>query len=178
MHDYYSILGVHQNDKLEDIKKAYRIRAFEYHPDRGGSHEKMLLINEAWLILSNPTTRSHYDTARANINNEEAQKTARKEAQNSQQKAQEYPRKWDDFERWFNANYGTTSYAMGLKVPTGGNSAGRWLFILGGAFLGILLAANIIESQHIRSGAAGIAIPLSAGGAWLGVVLHYMMSKK
>ena len=101
------------------------MKAFEYHPDRGGSHEKMLLINEAWHILSDQNTRSHYDSARANKNNEAAQRTAQKEAQESQQKARVYPRKWDDFEPWFNKYYGTTDYAMGLKVPTGGESASR-----------------------------------------------------
>jgi hypothetical protein len=135
-------------------------------------------VTEAWHILSDPTTRSHYDSARANKTNEAAQRTAQKEAQDIKQKASEYPRKWDDFERWFNKYYGTTDYAMGLKVPTGGNSASRWIFIIGGGFLGLLLAANIVQSQNMRSGVGGIVMLLSAGGAWLGVFIHYLIRKK
>jgi curved DNA-binding protein CbpA len=177
MHDYYSILGISPYSNFETIKQAYRKRAIECHPDRGGSHEQMILVNEAWLILSDSTTRSHYDSAIKNIDDELAQRTAQKDSQDNRQKAEEYPKKWDDFKRWFDDNYDTTYFAMGLKVPTGGADSTRWLFIIAGGFLGLLLASSLI-SQGNGHGNAGIAIPLIAGGAWLGVMVHYQISKK
>jgi curved DNA-binding protein CbpA len=112
--DYYKILGVSADADIQTIKAAYRQRAVECHPDRGGSHEKMILINEAWQILSNPTTRSHYDFARRNQTDLSAQRTASEEAENAKRKAQTYPRNWADFQTWldsilkdFRGNLGT-----------------------------------------------------------------------
>jgi len=62
--DYYKILGVLKSASLEEIKKAYRKLALEYHPDRGGgkeAEEKFKEINEAYQILSDPQKRSRYD---------------------------------------------------------------------------------------------------------------------
>ncbi len=59
--DYYSILGVAKNATAEDIKKAYRKLAHQYHPDKGGSAEKFKQISEAYQILSNKEKREQYD---------------------------------------------------------------------------------------------------------------------
>ncbi len=61
MNDYYTILGVNKNASNEDIKKAYRKLAHQYHPDKGGSAEKFKQINEAYQILSNKEKREQYD---------------------------------------------------------------------------------------------------------------------
>ncbi|MDD4990190.1 MAG: molecular chaperone DnaJ [Candidatus Pacebacteria bacterium] len=61
MSDYYAILGVNKNASNEDIKKAYRKLAHQYHPDKGGSAEKFKQINEAYQILSNKEKREQYD---------------------------------------------------------------------------------------------------------------------
>lgn len=45
------ILGVSQSDDFEMIKKSYRKLALKYHPDRGGSEEKMKEINDAYEII-------------------------------------------------------------------------------------------------------------------------------
>lgn len=175
MRDYYSILRVPRDANLEVLKRAYRMRAVECHPDRGGSHEQMILVNEAWLILANPTTRKNFDSFQTNRNNETAQQTAQKDAEYSHKKANEYPRKWDEFDKWFSANYGSTDLALGCKIPTGGDSVGRWLFILGGGFLGLLFSTSIVQEAN-GHGAAGIVILLVAGGAWLGVFVHYLFT--
>ena len=62
--DYYEILGIDRNASDDDIKKAFRKLAFQYHPDRnsdGGATEKFKEINEAYEVLSSPDKRSTYD---------------------------------------------------------------------------------------------------------------------
>jgi DnaJ-class molecular chaperone len=63
--DYYKILGVPENASQEEIKKAYRRLAHEYHPDRkGGSEAKFKEINAAYQVLSDPEKRARYDAMR------------------------------------------------------------------------------------------------------------------
>ena len=62
--DYYSILGVARNASDEDIRKAFRRKAMEYHPDRNknaDAEEKFKEINEAYQVLSDSKRRSQYD---------------------------------------------------------------------------------------------------------------------
>lgn len=60
--DYYSILGVGKGASEEDIKKAFRKLAHQYHPDKkGGNAEKFKEINEAYQVLGNPDKRKQYD---------------------------------------------------------------------------------------------------------------------
>ncbi len=61
MKDYYKILGVNKNASSEEIKRAYRRLAQQYHPDKGGDQEKFKEINEAYQVLSDPQKRSQYD---------------------------------------------------------------------------------------------------------------------
>ncbi len=62
MKDYYDILGVPRNATTEDVKKAYRKLAHQYHPDKkGGDERRFKEINEAYQILSNDDKRSQYD---------------------------------------------------------------------------------------------------------------------
>lgn len=62
MKDYYKILGVTKSASEDDIKKAYRKLAHEYHPDKaGGDEKKFKEINEAYQVLSNRDKRSYYD---------------------------------------------------------------------------------------------------------------------
>jgi len=64
--DYYQILGVPRNATNDEIKKAYRKLAMQYHPDRNPGKEKWANdkfkeINEAYAILGDPEKRSQYD---------------------------------------------------------------------------------------------------------------------
>ena len=51
--DYYKVLGVSRDADLKTIKKAYRKKAMDAHPDKGGSEQKMASVNEAYEVLSN-----------------------------------------------------------------------------------------------------------------------------
>lgn len=63
--DYYDILGVSRDSNDEEIKKAYRKKAMEYHPDRNqgdaSAEAKFKEIGEAFSILSEPDKRARYD---------------------------------------------------------------------------------------------------------------------
>ena len=62
--DYYEILGVDRNATEEEIKKAFRKLAFQYHPDRNhdkDATEKFKEVNEAYVVLSSPEKRAKYD---------------------------------------------------------------------------------------------------------------------
>ena len=64
--DYYQILGVPRNATSEQVKKAYRKLAMQYHPDRNPgkekwANEKFKEINEAYGVLGDPDKRKQYD---------------------------------------------------------------------------------------------------------------------
>lgn len=62
--DYYQILGVSKNANQDEIKRAYRRLAHQYHPDKNSSHAdgaKFKEINEAYQVLNNPQKRTQYD---------------------------------------------------------------------------------------------------------------------
>ncbi len=62
--DYYQVLGVSKNATADELKKAYRKLAVEYHPDKNKSKDaegKFKEINEAYEVLSNPQKRQNYD---------------------------------------------------------------------------------------------------------------------
>ncbi len=63
MKDYYAILGVSPSSSTETIRKAYRKKAKEAHPDSSGKSETdyFLAVKEAWEILSSKSSRELYD---------------------------------------------------------------------------------------------------------------------
>lgn len=60
--DYYEILGVPKNTGDDEIKRAYRRLAHQYHPDKNkGDDKKFKEINEAYQVLGNKEKREQYD---------------------------------------------------------------------------------------------------------------------
>lgn len=63
--DYYEVLGVSKSASAEEIKKAYRKKALQYHPDKNPgdkeAEEKFKEAAEAYEVLRNPEKKQRYD---------------------------------------------------------------------------------------------------------------------
>ena len=63
--DYYEVLGVAKNATADEIKKAYRKKAIQYHPDKNPgdkeAEEKFKEAAEAYDVLSDADKRARYD---------------------------------------------------------------------------------------------------------------------
>ncbi len=69
--DYYALLGVSPQADTLEIKKAFREKAYEFHPDtsaqRHGGSEKFVDLKTAYQTLSDPVLRRHYNLSRRNL---------------------------------------------------------------------------------------------------------------
>lgn len=59
--DYYDLLGVSKDSSAAEIKTAFRKKAHQFHPDKGGDEEKFKEVNEAYQVLGNEAKKKQYD---------------------------------------------------------------------------------------------------------------------
>jgi len=59
--DLYDQLNVPRDASADDVKRAYRRKAREHHPDAGGDEETFKAVTHAYTVLADPQTRARYD---------------------------------------------------------------------------------------------------------------------
>ena len=64
----YDVLLVNQNATLDEIKLAFKKRALQVHPDKGGSKDAFHLVYQALEILADPEARQKYDQSLSRVN--------------------------------------------------------------------------------------------------------------
>ncbi|WP_313953370.1 DnaJ domain-containing protein [Accumulibacter sp.] len=80
MKDYYAVLGVASDASLEEVKRAYRKKALQLHPDRNmaaDAADRFRDVQEAYETLSDTTRRHDYDENRRRNLLEKPLETAR-----------------------------------------------------------------------------------------------------
>lgn len=91
--DYYDILGVSRSASADEIKRAYRKLAHQYHPDKsGGDESKFKEVNEAYQVLNDAQKRQQYDQFGTAFD------------QGAAGGAGFDPRQWQDFSQGFSGN--------------------------------------------------------------------------
>lgn len=70
--DYYNILGVSKTATPDEIKIAFRKKAHQHHPDKGGNEEKFKELNEAYQVLGDVKKRQQYDQFGSSFQNGQA----------------------------------------------------------------------------------------------------------
>ena len=59
--DYYELLGVSRDASEKELKSAFKKKAMQHHPDKGGNPDTFKQINEAYQTLSDNEKRQMYD---------------------------------------------------------------------------------------------------------------------
>ena len=114
--DYYKILNISRTATKEEVKKAYRKLALEWHPDKNKSadaHSKFIEINEAYLLL-------YDDEARIKYNEEYDEYFLKKEQFKSTERAETFKdenlNKWSKNARQQAEKYATISFEEFAKM--------------------------------------------------------------
>jgi curved DNA-binding protein CbpA len=166
--DFYNVFGITPDAKFDKIHDAYRRLALKWHPDRGGTHEMMVLVNIVYDVLSDPVSRKHYDDLRAATTAEKSH-AAGEDMRRAASKAKDYPREWHAFEEsmdklkedWRKAKY---SHKKDDWLPTVEDSISGQVFLWGGAVIVVILG--------FMTGMRGGYLALGMMGGAIGVWLH------
>jgi len=144
--NYYELLGIPIDSAVSDIHKAYWHKAARCHPDRGGSHEEMVRLVEAWKILSDPTKRSRYDQLLKFRHDGWHSTKFNEDVQDARRRAKEdAARSWSEFETIYQKAFYTFNqdfYGEDME----GKAAGPYSPLMGTKRTGGQQAAGVAES--------------------------------
>lgn len=129
--DYYKILGVPKSATQDDIKKAYRKLARQYHPDTNPGEEserKFKEINEANEVLSDPEKRKKYDKYGKDWQHSEAFEQAQRNRNRSGGRSPFEHSQFDfgdagDFSEFFTSMFGGGSRKRSTRTASKGQDA-------------------------------------------------------
>jgi hypothetical protein len=143
--DYYAVLGIERSAGLGDIHKAYLKMASRCHPDKGGCHEDMTRIVEAWKILSDPVKRARYDQLLSSGEEGWHNRKFDEDLRDASREAEQYDRSWSDFEAVYQeALYNFNKDFYGPEVDLKANGP----------------YSPLMSSGQRRSGTGGGAVPV------------------
>ncbi len=100
--NYYEILGVSPSATAAEIRHAFRMRAMKCHPDRGGSHQQMVLVCEAAEVLLDAKNRSLYDQNRREHGDGSVTASWNHVREQARAAATQYPKDAEEFFTWLN----------------------------------------------------------------------------
>jgi len=137
--DYYKILGVDRSATKDEIKKAYRILAQKYHPDKNPGNrqaeDRFKDLSEAYEVLGNTEKRKKYDKLGANWKQYE-QTTGREGA---------------DFSQWANQGAGKQYYRSYSSDHFAGSGFSDFFNAFFGAGFGEAFQGNFSGSRQERA---------------------------
>lgn len=101
MTNYYDILGIESNATQEQIKKAFRINAVKYHPDKNSGDpefaKKFIEVKEAYDILSDSIKKQEYDLKYQEVFGKQEQNNKEKEEERKQEKTKRKQKEDEQF---------------------------------------------------------------------------------
>lgn len=186
-HDWYAILGVPADAAPAVIFAAYRRLARQHHPDYGGSHAQMVLLNNALEILRDPERRRKFDESRKATADAATKARYQETAAAAQAAAERYPTDWEGLQQFceFMArDFEHTDYKsarfLWMPWPTAFNSLTGTGFIFGGGILGLIGAVQFFGKPPTSPGGTIQISPLllmlgACLGAWAATFAHRLV---
>ena len=169
--NYYKILEISPNSTLEEIKKAFRKLALQYHPDKNkasNAHEKFIEITEAYEVLKDDEKRKEYDKI-YHVFFGEGQQAGREEEKYENRNYEERRKQWEDLGRRMADEYSSIpfeEFARRLlkEVSIGASYIPNLIAILITGGGGIMMLTMLPSLASDVGGGAAIVILLFVAG--------------